>query len=84
MEDEKVYQVLSELGKTVPKFCTTLNMSLLDNKKNVVMSMFYNEPINENANHNVLIDRIIIDIDLAVKLRDALNNIFNDAGLEEK
>lgn len=60
--------------KIVPKFCTAINIAVLNNK-NLVMTLVYSEG-NENA---ALIDRIVIDLEHAKNLGKVLNKIVEDA-----
>ena len=59
--------------KMVPKFCTTINVGLLESK-NVVLTMAYSEGVDNVA----LIDRIVIDLEHAKRLRDVLNNFLEE------
>ncbi len=73
---------VAKLQTIVPKFCTDIHMGLLNNRRNVVMSMIFNENDGVNS-HNVLIDRIIVDIDLIISMKDTLEQIIKDAKNEK-
>jgi hypothetical protein len=66
--------VATTQDKIVPKFCTNINVGLLKSK-NVVLTMSYSEDIDNIA----LIDRIVIDLDHAKQLKDALDKILNES-----
>ena len=56
--------------KMVPKFCTGINVGLLKSK-NVVLTMVYNEDLNQVA----VIDRIVIDLEHARELKNVLDHL---------
>jgi hypothetical protein len=56
--------------KIVPKFCTGINVGLLKSK-NVVLTMVYNEDLNQVA----VIDRIVIDLEHARELKNVLDHL---------
>lgn len=60
--------------KMIPKFCTAIDIALL-RTNNVIISMAYSEG-NDNT---ALIDRIVIDIEHAKSLNDALTKVLKDA-----
>lgn len=72
MQEKKfeTVNVVTTQDKIVPRFCTTINVALLKNK-NVVLTMAYSEGIDDIA----LIDRIVIDLEHAKQLKDALDKL---------
>ncbi len=60
--------------KMIPKFCTTINIALLKNKS-LILSLIYNE----NKENGALIERVVIDLDHAKSLNDALTKLLKDA-----
>jgi hypothetical protein len=67
------------LEKMVPKFCTAVNIALLNNKKTAVLTMIYHEG-EEGA---AIIDRVALDIDHVASLRDTLNGMLEDIHYEQ-
>lgn len=70
---------VTTLDKIVPKFCTTIQIALL-NDKNLILSMLYNE----GKNNVSLIDRVAIDIQHAASLYRALGDLLKDTGYDTK
>ncbi len=64
----------SSLEKMAPKYCTTIQVSLLNNN-NIVLTMIYNEP----PTSAVLIERVVIDMDHANSLADILKTAVTQA-----
>ncbi len=75
MEEQKKIESLNahaDMGKIVPKFCTAININLLNNK-NLVLTMVYNE-----NKEGAVIERIVIDMEHAKSLNDILTKLLND------
>ena len=67
--------VVAIQDKMVPKFCTTISIGLLKSR-NIVLTMAYSEgPDNPIS----LIDKIIIDLDHAKRLKDILDKILKES-----
>lgn len=64
----------TNLERMVPKFCTGVNLTLLNNK-NIILTMLYAENIGQAA----LIERVAIDINHAKSLVDALKRVLEEA-----
>lgn len=60
--------------KIVPKFCTNISAGLLKTK-NVILTMAYSE----GADTTAIIGRIIIDLEHAKSLNEALTKLLNNA-----
>jgi len=76
--NEKKKQDLVDLKtvqeKIIPKFCTNINIGLLNNK-NVILTMVYDE----GKNNLALIDRIVIDLEHAKSLNEVLAKLLKEA-----
>jgi len=64
----------ANLERVVPKFCTTVNLALMNNK-NIVLTMLYGE----NIHQATLIERVVIDIEHARSLVDTLKRVLEEA-----
>jgi len=73
-ENIETVKVKTTHEKIIPKFCTTINVGLLKSK-NVILTMAYNEGPESVA----LIDRIVIDLEHAKQLKDALDKLINES-----
>ena len=75
-ENNKIESISAQasMDKMVPKFCTAVNMGLL-NSRNLVMTMIYNEG-KENA---AIIERIVVDIEHAKSLNKLLTKIIQES-----
>lgn len=61
----------------IPKFCTTINIALLKNKS-LILSLVYSEDKMSGA----LIERVVIDLDHARSLNEALTKLLKEADNE--
>jgi hypothetical protein len=77
VKDQQKTMAFSELPRTVPKYCTSIQVNVLENG-NIVLSMIYAESGEKPM--AVLIDRIFIDKEHAA----ALANILQEAATNVK
>lgn len=70
--EKKTINALTEVQRIVPKFCTSIQIAVLENR-NVVLTMLYAEE--ENA---ALIDRVIIDSTHAKNLIKVLTEALDE------
>lgn len=75
----QMMDAVSNLEKMAPKYCTTTQVTLLNNN-NIVLTMLYNEPPLTKA---VLLERVVIDFDHASKLAEILQSAVK-TGKEQK
>lgn len=70
--------ISSSLEKNIPKFCTAVNIGVLESGHFVISMAFNDSP----ENPTVLIDRVIVDLEHAKKIK----NVFEDliSKFEEK
>lgn len=61
----------------IPKFCTATNIAVQSNNS-IVLTLLYTED-----SQVALIDRVIIDMEHAKKLHEALGNIFEQGDNDE-
>ena len=59
--------------KIVPKFCTGIDVGLLQSK-NMVLTMVYHEGLNQVA----VIDRVVIDLGHARELKNVLDHLLKE------
>ena len=73
---QKASEVIMQINhdKFVPKFCTTINVGLLENK-NVVLTMGYGE----QKDVITIIERIVIDLNHTKQLHEVLTKLLNEA-----
>lgn len=80
----EIVNAISNLEKMAPKYCTTIQVTLLNNN-NVVLTMIYNEPTKTTPTANaVLIERVVIGLDHASKLAEILQKATNASKEKEK
>lgn len=79
-KEKKSYPVTVDITKMVPKFCTGIQASLLNNS-NIVLTFVYSEQssFKDENNDNVtsIIDRVVIDKRHSIELEKLLNQINN-------
>ncbi len=78
MQQEKptTFNTYGTIDRMVPKFCTSINIALLNNK-NLVFTMAYNEG-KEPAENGAIIERIVIDLEHAQSLNNVLTKLLQD------
>lgn len=83
-KEQKKNQIHFNLDKMAPKYCTSMQVALLNNN-NIVLTMVYNDAQtdNESTSNAVLIERVVIDLEHAGKLADILQSAVK-TGKEEK
>ena len=81
MENEKLVEQITkpteignDIGKFVPKFCNGVGLELLNNKRNVIITMAFDDGYNKG----VLIDRVVVDIDLIVAIKKTCEQILKE------
>lgn len=73
-QEAKAPSAYASVDKIVPKFCTTINIALLNNK-NIALTMAYSE----NKEGNIaIIERVVIDLEHAKALNSVLTNLLMD------
>lgn len=77
-ETQEAISIQTTQEKLVPKFCTNINVGLLQTK-NVVLTMAYSEGKDSVA----LIDRVVIDLDHVKSLNNVLTRLIKEAENEK-
>ena len=72
-EKKELVAAATSFDKIVPKFCTSIGIALLENKKNVVLTLAYGY-----EGGVAVIDRIAIDVNHVEKLHNVLELVLED------
>lgn len=76
-EDIKQVEVGDQIDRIVPKFCTSINIAVLNNKS-IILTLLYTE-----GDFVAIIDRIVIDSDHVASLYNTLGNILREENEDE-